>query len=87
MNQRQKKKVSQGKKRYHEAIKKQETHTKVTPHSQKPGESRSVKPPVGDASPHPETRSGQPVKSYSKRKIASNWSRYQEGRNYDVVRH
>lgn len=90
MNQRQRKKTSQGKKRYHEAAKKQEAHTKVTSPPQKPGESKPVKPPVRDVSSDPQTKrnesgaqGGQSVKSYSKRKIASNWSRYQEGNRHN----
>lgn len=88
MNQRQKKKGSQAKKRYHEAVRKQEPHKKVTSQPQKSKESNH---PVENVTSHSDTKapskkneiraqSGSSVKSYSKRKIVSNWSRYQEGR-------
>lgn len=96
MNQRQKKRASQGKKRYHEAAKRQDSHSKASSNLQRQADSRPAKSLVQNEStatptPTPKTQGsnelhervdsneGQPRKSYSKRKITSNWSRYEEG--------
>ena len=89
MSQRQKKKASQGKKRYYEAAKKHETQSKTSQNTQKQDDGRGVKVP---ATAHPSSPEGQAPsprkagkddhsqqKSYSKRKITSNWGRYDEG--------
>ena len=83
MNQRQKKKGSQGKKRYHEAARKNEAHTKASTQPQKSVESKPVKTAavVDESFSHKKNESDQSGKNYSKRKIASNWSRYEEGIN------
>ena len=90
-NQRQKKRSSQSKKRYHESAKKEGTASKPPPSSQKQKTSPPVKSEANPSGTHvlesSKSKSGQAQvhetekKSFGRRKVTSNWSRYDEGKS------